>query len=497
MKFSFEISRSRKKNGGARNLQAAATGRLVSDWTSTPTTIDEELRRQLRVVRARSRQQARCNVYARKFIQLVGVNVVGPQGIRMQSKPRNADGTLDMLTAQVIEEGWQDWCESKVCDIERKNTFQQMQRNHVMSAARDGEFIVRMVPDQSPDNPYGCTCQTIDPELLDTDHNEGMLRGGGFIRMGIEYNSVHRPVAYHIRRVASYDTLATPQYGAVRVRVPADEIVHGYLQEEPGQSRGLPWMTSALYRLKQLGAYEDAAVIAARMGANNPAFIRDGEKNSYTADETDYAGNIVVPQEPGEYGHLEFGQELVPHEIKYPNGEFAAFNKAVLRGVSAGFLVSYNSLTTDLEGVNFSSIRAGLLEDRDFWMLGQGWMISDHSNPIFRFWLRMQLLLGTLVVVGVPLSPALVVKYRRVVWQGRRWQWVDPLKDVQARREEVDACFRSVSSVIRESGDDPDEVIDQIVIDKAKFASAGIEPKSMSPASPAADATPQDQGGSE
>jgi capsid protein len=79
------------------------------------------------------------------------------------------------------------------------------------------------------------------------------------------------------------------------------------------------------------------------------------------------------------------------------------------------------------------------------------------------------------------------------VWTPPKWQWVDPLKDVQAARLERLAGMTSLSEQIREKGNDPDAVFDEIerenetlakkkiVIDtdashKIAMSSAGSEP---------------------
>ena len=44
----------------------------------------------------------------------------------------------------------------------------------------------------------------------------------------------------------------------------ADEVLHLYIQERPGQTRGVTWFASAIKRLHHLAGYEEAEVIRAR-----------------------------------------------------------------------------------------------------------------------------------------------------------------------------------------------------------------------------------------
>ena len=112
---------------------------------------------------------------------------------------------------------------------------------------------------------------------------------------------------------------------------------------------------------------------------------------------------------------------------KYPNGQFGVFVKACLRSVASGLGVSYNSLSGDLEGVNYSSIRAGLLEEREELKGVQRFVIEHVVDPIFREGLSYALLSE-----GLDLPAAKLDKFEMVEWKPRRWQWVDPLKDTQA-----------------------------------------------------------------
>jgi len=48
-------------------------------------------------------------------------------------------------------------------------------------------------------------------------------------------------------------------------------------------------------------------------------------------------------------------------------------------------------------------------------------------------------------------------------FQGRRWPWVDPLKDEQANSEGMDNLTRSPFDIIREQGKQPEQVAEDLV----------------------------------
>jgi capsid protein len=59
------------------------------------------------------------------------------------------------------------------------------------------------------------------------------------------------------------------------------------------------------------------------------------------------------------------GQEFAEFNPTHPTTAYKDFMKAVLRSIARGLGMAYTTLTGDLEAVNYSSIRAGLLSERD------------------------------------------------------------------------------------------------------------------------------------
>jgi capsid protein len=91
-------------------------------------------------------------------------------------------------------------------------------------------------------------------------------------------------VAYHLlRRKPSQWQYSG--YSLEMDRIPADEIVHLFVPEFAEQVRGVPWMYAALLNLVNMGAFEEAAVVAARVGAANMGFIESPDGMATLADQ--------------------------------------------------------------------------------------------------------------------------------------------------------------------------------------------------------------------
>ena len=441
-----------RNRGSARMYAAAQADRFGTAWGTEPLSADTVIEKNQRVLVARSREQAANNDYGKSFLRMCHQNIVGPKGITLRAESRDDKGKLDQLANEAIEWAWFDWGHRKNCDVTGKKSWREIQKLCVKSAVKDGEFMLRLVFGRDA-GPWGFAVQVLDPQRCPIILKEDRLPDGGFIRQGIKFNRYGRPLGYFFSTTDETET--DYRHGGQNYSfVPADEIVHGFLEDMVGQKRGLPWMATALFRMRQLGAMEEASIINARTSANKRGFItwKDGKAPEFYEDEGE---ELVIDSEPGEWQVLPEGAEVNETAPQYPSGEFAAFMKQCLRGMAAGFGVMYNNLASDLEGVNFSSIRQGTLDEREYWKDLQEWLIENLLQPVFEAWLPRALLSQRILVRGRPLRPDRLERYSVVSWQGRRWAWVDPRADVDAAVESKNNMLKSPSDVIREQGEDP------------------------------------------
>ena len=447
---------------------------LTQSWTTTPVSINEVIRRSLTTLRARSREQVRNNDYAKKFMTMLKTNVVGPVGFSFNARSKDADGTPDVLANNAIEASWKQWCKKQNCDLVGRQSFADLCRTFIMTAGQDGETLHR-IRYGNRFGKYQFQIETLDTELLYVHHNED-LRNGNKIRMGIEYDSLGRAVAYHLREYKGVDPIMglNTYVSGSYTRVPAEQIIHCYLMEYAGQLRGLPWLGTPLYRLNMLGGFEEAALVNARAGAGKMGFYKNlNDLTEVASQDTD--GNFIDDSDPGSWHKLPPGVEIQEYDPTYPSNEFGQFVKASLRGIAAGLGVSYHALANDLEGVNYSSGRLGIADERDVWKTLQNWMIDSFLETVYERWLERQLILKSITINGRPLRDSMFDKYADVDFAGRRWAGIDPAKEAKANTEDVALSTKSRSQIIREDGRDPDQVWDEIAAENARLESLGIK----------------------
>lgn len=447
--------------------------RLLNGWDTTSSSIDHYLESELREIRARSRRMVRSNPYGKRFITTLKSNVIGPDGVGVQAQTmRFADGKnqLDKLANDAIEAAFKDWGTSH-CDYLGRRNWVDMQNLAISCAGQDGEFLFEKIVGKAGGK-YGYQLRSIDPELLDVNRNS-TTAGGGEIRLGVEYDKTGRIIRYHFRKKNRNGDYSSGEEFAIA----ADSVIHGYIDEWPDQSRGVPWMHSSLERAKHLEKYDEAAIVNARGAASTMAFIHGEGGDQYEGDEQGegmYAGATLDTYEAGTIKDIG-NKSITQLDPDYPHQMYAEFVKTHLRSIASGLGISYHALSNDLEGVNYSSIRAGVLEDREVFKGLQNWFVRQFIQPVFEEWLSYALMMEVIKIGRARLSRP-PQDYMNAHYQPRRWAWVDPQKDGAANKLAIDQRLKSRSQIMREQGDDPESVFREIARDDALMDQYGIAP---------------------
>lgn len=465
--FDFLKREEKPRQYKKRSYAAARGGRLFGDFIQSNNSADSELRFTLEVMRSRSRELVRDNEFARRYMNLLKTNIVGDHGFQLQVKARNDDGRLDATGNTIIENAWKRWGRLGSPTADGRMSWYDCQRLAVETLARDGEVFIKKLSGSKYRD--GFAIQFIEADLVDEKKNE-TLPNGNQIRMGIELDKSHRPVAYHVLTAHPGDKYYYSSQSRKHVRVPADEMLHIFMPTRTHQTRGEPFMVSAMSAMKMLHAYREAEVIAARIQASKMGFIKTPAGDDYMADGLENDFQPVIDVEPGSFHQLGAGQDISFFDPNHPNTGYAEFESAMLRGISSGLNVSYAALSNDLSSVNYSSIRQGALDERDGYRALQMFVIEHFIEPIFRSWLSSAMDFG-----GIPLPGNKYDKFSdNAYFRGRGWNWVDPLKEINAAVVGLQNGVLSMQDVAANYGRDVEETFSQIARDKEMAQQFGL-----------------------
>lgn len=470
-----------------RSFETAETPAYTESWSSTAVHINEDLARQLPTLWARSLGLARNNEWAQRYLIELDDNVLGPHGMALQMRLTTTlrDGSVvqDAVQNALLEMAFDRWGEEA---DESGLPWCEVESLVLNTLARKGEILIRKRPGRGP---MGFQIQLLDPSLLDVTLNR--IWGGNRIRMGVEINDAGKPLAYWLQMSKTGDMPTAYVSVGRHVRIPAAEIIHHFLVEEPGQLRGIPWLTVGARRLWLTHDFEESAAVASSNAAKRQGFFfsPSGEAPpgfgdtivSSVLDAAKAAGKVLSADEiqaitaaaekyattvPGQFDTLPQGYQFQPFESVWPNINADTYIKQQLRGWAAARGMSYISLGNDLEAVNYSSAQVGIIGEREH---------HKKTQTRLRNWLHAEVLgaaLPYLVLATPGLKSSRVEEYRAAItWQPRRWVPIDPVKAANANETNLRLKLTSRRRLILERGEDPDEVLAEIEAEEAKYGS--------------------------
>ena len=442
-----------------RRMYGGAMGsRLTASWVASSTSADTEIKGSLSRLRNRSRQLVRDNDYAKQAVRSVVNNVVGPNGIRLQAqvKMQRGGGRLDTLANERIEKAWKTWGRKQNCDVSGMLSWQEIERVAMQSIAESGEIFIRVVQKTAGNSRIPFSLQVLESDLCDEEYQGKGTQGRSYWRLGIERDAeTHRPLNYAFFKNHPGDNgVGSATSGRTHLIVPADQVIHCFLQTRPSQTRGVPMLASSLERLHHVSGMEKAEVVRSRAASCLMGFITspDGE---LTGD--DVVGDERVQNwEPGSWHYLAPGESVSVPQIDSPDGQYEPFLRAQLQGVAAGMGCDYSSVSGDYSRTNYSSSRLALVETRAHWQSLQHYLIENLHRNIYERWLEMAVISGELSFSGFELDRE---RYYAAHWIPRAWPWIDPQKEVASYKEAIMCGFKTQAEIVREQGGDLEELL--------------------------------------
>lgn len=441
-----------------RMFTAAQHSRLV-DWPVSYQRINGDLFLQYQTIVLRCRDLAVNNEAVIGLIRNFTRNVVGAHGFTLQSKAE------DPAVRPLIESLWREYCSRSAAavTVDERSSARDLDTLILRSLIIDGECFIHRVFD--PESRFGWRYEVIDSLQIDPYYMVERLENGGQIFMGIEFDDMGRETAFWYRPAICEQYMTGP-----RERIPASEIIHLFRKEFPAQMRGIPALSGAVLNLRQLDDYRTAELVHAQISS---CVMGVWEWNNQNADDiitdsmADDQGQFVREIKPGIFPIAPRGYTAKFLQNPGTSSQFPDFVKSIMRSICNCMGLSYNKGSSDYESVNYSSLREANLEDRETFTELQTVMIEGWKDLQFRDFIEYAYARG-LVSAETFYS---VLPHR---FYGRRFAWVDPAKEIKAKKEEMALMLTSPEAELESRGLDPDEVIADFAAWKAKLEAAGL-----------------------
>ncbi len=444
--------------GNTRSFDAAGGGRR---WKSARTIdgLNSTILAGATTAARRAGWYARNNPWVTTAVDSLVGNVVGA-GIKPQSTHP------DRAVRETLQALWLRWTDH--ADTGGLAAFYGLQSMAVRAMIESGESFARLrvLPEAGSSVPL--SIELLDREQVPTDlHRE--IGGGARIRAGIEFDSAGHRVAYRVLPSRPGDSLGPLRMDLVRV--PAADFIHLFKPLAAGQLRGITWLAPVLLRLHELDQFEDASLVKAKVAALFTGFITDPDGTVGGLSGNNNSGVLTVGMEPGSLIPLPPGADIrfsTPTE----HDAYAPFIKNHLRAVAAGMGLPYELVSGDLEGVTYSSIRAGLIEfRRRVDQLQHNIVVYQFCRPVWERFVRLAVLAGDLPAHDFDKIPA---AYLGCQWLPPKFDYVDPKKDVEAEILAIDAGLKSRTQAISERGYDAENIDTEIAADKERADALGL-----------------------
>jgi lambda family phage portal protein len=436
-----------KKLFGVRSYDGAGGGRRWRGQPEMPLTLSAMHAARGPLAR-RARYLASNNALASSGVEAWVSALVGT-GIKPQS------GHADTEVRAALNLAFEAWTDE--ADADQLGDFYALQSLMVRRMVVDGESFAILLNSE-----VGFQIRLIDSEQVDASLNRALDIGR--ICQGIEFNAQGKRVAYHVLP----ERTGTP-FTAVQqpVRVPAQDIVHLFRPETPGQVRGISWFAPVILRLADLDSRRDAQLVRQKVAAMLAGFVTsvDGSGSPF---EGEQSGNALVGGlEPGVLKFLSPGEDIKFSTPASIGAEVIDFAKITEREIAVGLGLPSSVLTGDLSDVNYSSIRAGLVEwRRRIEAIQHGTIAYQSLRPIWKRWAATEVLSGR---VHTTVDAALPVKFI-----APKQAWVDPAKDVQAELEAIAGGLMSRREAVTSRGVDIESLDAEIAADNARAAELGL-----------------------
>lgn len=408
-------------------------------------------------LRTRSRALVQNVPYIAQGLRSLVANVVGT-GIAPNWKGASADK---------INAAWEAWVPQ--ADADGRLDLYGLQAAAYRAMEQDGEVMIRLRPRRTSDGlAVPLQLQLLEIDWLDS-YRTGRAEGSSnTVVNGIEYDTLGRVAGYWLFDQHPGDMVTSMRSRSSSRFVSAENIIHLFTPDRPGQGRGFPRVSPVIARVRDLQVYEDAELQRKNLEARLSVLASGDVTQLAAPPQDDQAGEQRKTNELGALSggniiQIPMGMQTTVVEPKAAPG-YTDYVKWQLHLIAAGFGVTYEMMSGDVREVNFSSARVRRLDFvREVEMLQWTLLVPRLCDRICRAFA------DACVLGGITAQPNYQVEHSTP-----KWDYVNPQQDVRADLEEISGGLSSISEKLRRRGYKPDAVYKELATDVKKLTELGL-----------------------
>lgn len=391
---------------------------MQADHLSASAALNPKVRE---VIRSRARYEVANNGYARGMVNALANYVVGT-GPRLQMLTDDPDAN------RLIEREFTRW--AKAIGLSHKLWTMRV------SQAESGEVFAVLAT-----NPQIASAVQLDVRLVEADQvtTPTMQFAGRRLHDphdhdGIRFDAFGNPIAYTVLRRHPGDTTffkddASPQAFDL---IPAEAVIHLFRAERPGQSRGVPEITSSLSLYAMLRRYTLASLSAAEQAA-----LPSGVIYSDAPADPDAAASVEpmdeVEMDRGTWLTMPLGWKIGQVKAEQPATIYSDFKHELVNEIARPLNMQFNIAAGNSSGYNYAS---GRLDHQAFFKairIDQHFIADVVLDRLLMAWLNEAVLIEGLLPQWLRERGALNHVRHLAQWFWDGLEHVDPANEANAQ----------------------------------------------------------------
>ena len=459
-----------------RSFESVSGNRIRHDFLTDSKSIDGSALASAESLRKHVRQLEQNNGDVAGPIKRIASNVVGT-GIKFQSRCK-ADEKRSLSIPSISQAGaerfnveaefwYRKWV--KQADKRLLLNFHEIQSVVQKALVRDGAALIIGRDSARRDRHIPYCLEILEIDRLQTPMSEANNQK---IRGGVKYDAEGVPEFYLVLKhhpgdsfmpVRDQDYEEIPAYN----RDGTQKVFHLFDAVRPEQSHGFSEFAPGLANYQDFDRYAEAEIMAALEDACMVGVIKSNNPEGWQSGRT--SGNVETGNEdgstrrmhdfaPGEMWYLENGEEADIHKPNRPNDAFAPFLFELLRGPANALDMPPEVLRQDWKGFNYSNARTVLLQWYLSCRIRQRYLIDHLCDPVYACVIRQLIARG---LVRAPAFDQRMDAYMQTAWVAPGWQWVDPVKEVEGKRIEMENQMETLANIAAAKGDDWEDTLEQ------------------------------------
>lgn len=326
----------------------------------------------LKTLRLRSRQLVKDNPIA-AGAQQAFINYICDAGPTVKVR---GTGKLQTREAQEFIDS-----QTRKADISATISLAQILEQLVASAFIDGDILINLPLDTKRAG-VQTVVELIEAQRVKTPNGLGKRNkiDAELVRHGVKYDTEGRIQGYYVKKLEYMSNYAESEdhydfypmykeFNGFRRRV--TWLFKAPLNARPKSSRQYPIMTPVITLFKYMKDYLEAVLIGARVAACFSAFVKSENPNAVYSGMTVENGTVTkdpkdlnrnTKLQPGAIFYMKPNENIEFASPNRPNDNVDAFLVRLQTLVSMALRIPYALLFQDLNSVNYSSWRGGMLE---------------------------------------------------------------------------------------------------------------------------------------